>query len=203
MARRPSCSSATRTTGLAPARWPWPRTRKRRRSRPADAAEIREQARVGLRQAPNAQAAEAYRLSLEGWRALERRDLDQAEASLARAVELAPRDVVARYRYARVLEARKDERARDALEQVIAAPIVPAIVLASALVDYAQMIERAGDRARALALYRDAARIVGAEPRARDLATRAIKRLAPQGDPRSKFFDFSGTLCLTSQFSHP
>jgi hypothetical protein len=171
---------------------------------PADAAEIREQARVGLRQAPNAQAAEAYRLSLEGWRALERRDLEQAEASLTRAVELAPRDVVARYRYARVLEARKDDaRARDALEQVIAAPLVPAIVLASALVDYAQMIERAGDRARALALYRDAARIVGAEPRARDLATRAIKRLAPQGDPRSRFFDFSGTLCLTSQFSHP
>ena len=187
-ARAPAVAAYTKAAALAP----------------ADATEIREQARVGLRQAPNAQAAEAYRLSLEGWRALERRDLVQAEASLGRAVQLAPLDVVARYRYARVLEARKDgARARDALEQVIAAPLVPPIVLASALVDYAQMIERAGDRARALALYRDAARIVGAEPRARDLATRAIKRLAPPGDPRSKFFDFSGTLCLTSQFSHP
>jgi tetratricopeptide (TPR) repeat protein len=150
---------------------------------PADAAEIREQARAGLRHAPNPQAADAYRLSLEGWRALERRDLESAEASLARAVDLAPGDVVARYRYARVLKARKDDaHARDALEKVIAASIVPAIVLASALVDYAQMIERDGDRARALALYRDAARIVGAEPRARDLAARAIKRLAPEGD---------------------
>jgi tetratricopeptide (TPR) repeat protein len=171
---------------------------------PAEAADIREQAREALRHAPNPPAADAYRLSLEGWRALERHDLESAGASLGRAVELAPRDVVVRYRYARVLEARKDDvHARDALEQVIAAPIVPAIVLASALVDYAQMIERDGDRVCALALYRNAARIVGAEPRARDLAARAIKRLAPEGDPRPKFFDFSGTLCLTSQFSHP
>ncbi|HEX7606062.1 MAG TPA: tetratricopeptide repeat protein [Usitatibacter sp.] len=156
---------------------------------PDSATDIREQARTGLRHAPNPQAAEAYRLSLEGWRALERRDLESAEVSLARAVELAPRDVVARYRYARVLEARKqDAPARDALQQVIAAPMVPAIVLASALVDYAQMIERDGDRARALALYRDASRVVGAEPRARDLAARAIKRLAPDGAPQSKVF---------------
>ncbi len=61
----------------------------------------------------------------------------------------------------------------------MATPAAPAIVLASAYVDYAAMIERAGDRRRALALYRDAMRIVGGDPRARDQAARAIKRLAP------------------------
>jgi tetratricopeptide (TPR) repeat protein len=146
---------------------------------PPDAADLREQARGGQKRQPPPQSAEAYRLSLEGWRALERRDLESAEAALTRAVELDPRDVVIRYRYARMLEARRDTaHAREALEQVIAAPIVPAIVRGSALVDYAQMLERSGDRTRALSLYRDAARVVGAEPRARDLAARGIKRLA-------------------------
>jgi hypothetical protein len=68
------------------------------------------------------------------------------------------------------------------LEQVVAAPLVPPIVRASALVDYAQIVERAGDRTRALSLYREVTRIVGADSRARDLAARAIKRLAPSGD---------------------
>ena len=39
-----------------------------------DPLRIRERARTGLRQKPDARAAEAYRLSLDGWRALERCD---------------------------------------------------------------------------------------------------------------------------------
>jgi tetratricopeptide (TPR) repeat protein len=150
---------------------------------PADATSIRDAARAGLRAAPDARVTEAYRLALEGWRALERHDVALAETDLSRAVDLAPRDMMARYRYAKVLEARKDDaRAREMLEQVVAAPLVPGIVRASALVDYAQIVERSGDRTRALSLYREVTLIVGADSRARDLASRAIKRLAPQGD---------------------
>ena len=70
---------------------------------------------------------------------------------------------------------------------MIAARAVPPIVLASAYVDYAAALERTGDRARALAMYRDAARIVGGDPRAHDRASRAIKRLAPNTILREVF----------------
>ena len=170
----------------------------------ADTLQIREKARAGMRQAPDARSAEAYRTSLEGWRELERGATGEAERLLGRAVELGPQDPVARYRYARALDALgRRERAREELEQVLAARAVPAIVLASAYVDYAATLERTGDRAGALALYRDAAQIVGGDPRARDRATRAIKRLTSSSSRAASFFDFLRTSCLTSQFSHP
>ena len=156
-----------------------------------------------MRQVPDPRPGEAYRTSLEGWRELERGAPDRAESLLARAVELAPGDPVARYRYARVLDAlgRRDG-ARAELERVMAAPAAPAIVRASAYVDYAAALERAGDRDRALALYRDAAQMIGGDPRARDRARRAIARLNPRVRAET-FSDFCGTSCLTSPFSHP
>ena len=105
---------------------------------------------------------------------------EDAERLLTRAVMLAPSDAVARYRYARALDAGGDRvHARDQLEYVMAArPVAPAIVLAGAYVDYAQRLEEAGDRARAIAMYRDAAQMIGGDPSARDQATRALKRLS-------------------------
>lgn len=134
---------------------------------------------------------EPYRLSIEGYRALERGALDQADAMLSRAVALAPVDQVARYRYARLLEARGDStRAREMLEQVIAArPPAPSIVLASAFADCARLVERDGDRARALQMYRFAIDVVGGDPRAHEEASRAIRRLTRPARPRH-FFDF-------------
>jgi len=141
--------------------------------------QLRSRARAGLRQAPDKRRADAYRLSLDGWRALERGDAELAEASLTRAIEVLPDDMVARYRYARALDASgQHDRARREIETIVDARSVPAIVRASALVERAQTLERAGDRARALAMYEDAAKIVGADPHARDQATRAMKRLA-------------------------
>ena len=169
-----------------------------------DAAPIRDRARSAMKQAPDAKIAEAYRTSLEGWRELERGAADQAERLLERAVELSPADPVARYRYARALAATgRHDRAREELERVLATRAVPAIVLASAYVDYAAVLERSGDRSRALTFYRDATQIVGADPRARDRATRAIKRLASRDRHGADFFDFFRTSCLTSEFSHP
>src|SRR5207247_923528 len=77
-----------------------------------------------------------------------------AEPLLARALALAPADSVARYRYAHALDVLgQRDRAREELERVLATPAVPPFVLASAYVDYAASLERAGDRDRALALY--------------------------------------------------
>jgi Flp pilus assembly protein TadD len=145
-----------------------------------EAPAIRDRARAALRQKPDAGAAEAYRLALEGWRALQRGARDDAERLLAQAVALAPSDLVARYRYAKALDTRGDHtRAINELEQVIAArPAAPAIVLASAFVDYARLLERSGDRTRALTNYRYAIDVVGGDPRARTDAMRAVKRLS-------------------------
>jgi tetratricopeptide (TPR) repeat protein len=158
---------------------------------PDDAQRIRERARAGLRQKPDARDTESYRLSLEGWRSLERGAKEEAEASLARAVALSPSDAVARYRYARVLEERGESpRARDELEKVLAGrPLAPAIVLASAFVDYARLLERAGEQSRALTMYRYAIDVVGGDPRAHRDAMLALKRLAG-GGAGAKIFDF-------------
>ena len=141
---------------------------------------IRERARAGQRQKPNARDAEAYRLSLEGWRALERGAREDATRLLTRAVMLVPEDPVVRYRYARALEAAGERaNARAQLEKAIAArPTPAAAVLADIYVSYAQLLERDGERARAIAMYREAAGVAGGDPRARDQARRALERLS-------------------------
>ena len=138
-----------------------------------DAAE-RGRIREALRRAPDAKAREAYRLSLEGWRAFERGALEPAATALTRAIELDPLDQVARYRFARVLTARGDPiRAKEQLETLIRAHVAPAFVLASAYVAYAQLLERDGDRARAIESYRAAA---DARRRRRARARRCTRR---------------------------
>ena len=133
----------------------------------------------------------------------------QAELQLGAAYDrLGQRDLAVRAYSAAVTLGSGDEgssireKARAELERVMAAPAAPAIVRASAYVDYAAALERAGDRDRALALYRDAAQMIGGDPRARDRARRAIARLNPRVRAET-FSDFCGTSCLTSPFSHP
>lgn len=147
----------------------------------AEGREIRERANTAAHRKPDPQAAEAYRLSLDGWRALQRGATSDAERALTRAVTLAPSDTVARYRYARVLQARGDTAlAREELEKVIAAtPAAPAIVLTSALVESAHLLEASGDRARAVTRYQRTIEIGGGDPHARDDARRALTRLRP------------------------
>jgi len=134
--------------------------------------------REALRRAPDPKAREAYRLSLDGWRAFERGALVPAATALQRSVELDPLDLVARYRLARVLDARGERiRAKEQLENLIRARAAPAFVLASADVAYAQLLERDGDRARAIEHYRAAADLVGGDTRARADARAALERL--------------------------
>jgi tetratricopeptide (TPR) repeat protein len=154
---------------------------------PDDPDGIRDAARARLRRAPDAAAAEAYRLSIDGWRALQRGETAAARAALSRAATLAPNDPVTRYRSARVLLADgRDADALAAFEQVLALrPVPPPTVLASSCLEAARLREQAGDRQLAIELYARASRIRGAEAQTARAASQALARLrVPAGAPR-------------------
>jgi len=119
-----------------------------------------------------------YRLSIEGWRALERGDTAAAAQALDRARALAPADQVTRYRRARLLLAqRNDAAAIEVLEGVIASPGTPPHVYAAACLDAAHAHERHGGIARAIELYELTVVAFGVDPRAKNSAQRALARL--------------------------
>jgi tetratricopeptide (TPR) repeat protein len=146
-----------------------------------DPLDLRERAREGLRRAPDAPTATAYRRSIEGWRALEHGDLAEAEAALGESIALRPRDPVTRYRQARLLQAQeRDERALTVLEAIVASrAATPPTIYAFACVDAARLLEHRGDRARAIELYRIARDVFGADQRTHAAAERALTRLQP------------------------
>ena len=144
-----------------------------------DVFRVTARARAGLRHAPDPRTAEAYALSLAGWRAFERGALAAAEQALDRSLALAPGDAVTWYRRGRVHRLRNDhDRALAAFGRVVAArPVAPAVVLAPAFVDRAEILERRGDRPGAIAAYHSAARVFGADAVDREGASRALARL--------------------------
>ena len=140
---------------------------------------IRRRAHDHSRRAPDPARAEAYRLSLEGWRRLEKSDEAGAESLLVRSLTLQPGDPVARYRYARVLLANKDdERALTELDTAIRlARDAPAPIAAAAHYEAARIHERLGHTQPAIAYYRAAAAWFGGGADTRNAATRALTRL--------------------------
>ena len=107
---------------------------------------IRREAADGLRRAPDARRAEAFRLSLDGWRHLERKDLrGRRRRRLTRALALNPQDPVARYRYGRVLQASRDDAgALVQFEQTLShARRAPALIVGDAYLEAARIHERA------------------------------------------------------------
>jgi Tetratricopeptide repeat len=145
----------------------------------ADPYQIRRQASARLRKAPNARHSEAFRLSLDGWRRLERKDVAGALSALERAMALNPRDPVARYRYGRVHMSRREHAAALAhFEQVIHEPRdCPAPILGTTYLDAAQLYERLGRREQARSAYRVASTLFGAGDEVHRRATRALARL--------------------------
>jgi hypothetical protein len=143
---------------------------------------IRAQATARLRRAPDARRAEAYRLSLDGWRLLERQDVRAAQAALEQSVALNGADPVARYRYGRALQvARDDAGALAQFELAIGgARGWPPPLLGAAYLDAARLLERAGRRDQAVAYYRTASTLFGAAAATRAAATRALARLHPK-----------------------
>ena len=147
---------------------------------PPDPANVRQRAAERIRKAPHAATAEAYRLSLEGLRKLEKGDAPGAEALLTRSVKLDAKNPVARYRYARVLLARKEESAALAeYESAIrSARDCPAPIAAAAYYEAARLHERLAHRDKAIEYYRIASTWFGGADVTRVLAQRAIARLS-------------------------
>ena len=144
-----------------------------------DPYDIRRQASERLRRTPSPRPAEAFRLSLEGWRRLARKDVSGAAAALEQSLTINPRDPVARYRYGRVQATRgAPAEALAQFEQTIRdARTCPAPILGAAYVEAAQLLERLNRRSEALSAYRVAATLFGASADTHRAAARAIARL--------------------------
>ncbi len=145
---------------------------------PADDPEnVRGRARERMRRRPDPRVAEAYRLSLEGWRQLQRGELARAADSLERSASLNSSDLVTRYRMGKLLLARERPEALAAFETVVSArPAAPPFVLAAACLEAARLVE-GRDRPRAIELYRRAARARGADPATQRAARQSLARL--------------------------
>ena len=130
--------------------------------------------------APN-DTARAYKLSLAGLRAYERGAFIDASRLLHQSIALRPKDMVARTRLARVLDAQdQDDAAVEMFESVLLSfETTPPVFYAVACVDAAQLYEQRGEIARAIELYRRAVPIFGADPQTKAAAQRALARLTP------------------------
>jgi len=144
-----------------------------------DAHNVRNRATTRMRRAPDPIRAEAYRLSLEAFRKLERSDLAGAQALLARSLTLDPKDPVARYRHGRtLLPARQDAAALAEFEMAIrGAKECPAPIAAAAYLEAARIHERLNHRDQAIAYYRTASTWFGGGSDTRAAANRALTRL--------------------------
>lgn len=145
-----------------------------------DPHDVRGQAAERLRRAPDTRRADAYRLSLDGWRRLERNDAAGAAETLRRSLALNVADPVARYRYGRALLSLHDDA--NALEQfelaIRGARACPPPVLGAAYLEAARLHERSGGRDQALSYYRITSTLFGTAAETRATATRALTRLA-------------------------
>ena len=146
---------------------------------PADDGATSGAARTGLRSVPDPRAAEAYRLSIEGWRAAERSALADAERALDRSLALAPSDPVTWYRRGHVHARRQqiDAALADFARVTAAGAAAAPVYRARALLERGALLEARRDHARAAESYRTASHVFGADARTRDAARRALVRL--------------------------
>jgi tetratricopeptide (TPR) repeat protein len=144
-----------------------------------DRHNIRRDAGERLRRAPNAAHAEAFRLSLDGWRKLEQKDLGAARFALERSLALNPRDPIAHYRLGHVLAARREyEAALPQFEHALReSRSCPPAILGRVHLELAQIHERLGAREAALGAYRTASTLFGASDDTHRAAARALTRL--------------------------
>lgn len=146
---------------------------------PPDWGKIRETAQRGLRTAPDRSRTDAWRLSLDGWRAYERGAIAEAGTALDQAVRLAPLDGIAWYRRGVVHEAQG--RRTDALaafeRAVQVRPSAPPPFVAKALYDAGRLHLANGDRARAASAWEAALRVRGSDPATREAIEQARGRI--------------------------
>jgi tetratricopeptide (TPR) repeat protein len=141
---------------------------------PDDPDGVRDRASSGIRTAPDRVRAEAYRRSIDGWRALQRQSLDEAGVAFADALRVRPDDAVTLYRRGQWHLARGDrpKALADFERSTQVRPLPPAPFVASSQLEAGHLYLAAGDRVRAAARYDAAARVPGADPETRDAARR-------------------------------
>jgi tetratricopeptide (TPR) repeat protein len=146
---------------------------------PGDPLRTAERARRGLRVTPNAESARAYHLALEGRRALQRKELDDASRLIAESLAIRPRDPVTRYLQAQLLQARGDDAGALAVLDplLVTRDGIPPTIYASGCMDAARIHEAQGTLEQAAALYRTAVTVFGIDRRMKDAAERALVRL--------------------------
>lgn len=144
-----------------------------------DPLRVVDPARSGLRTKPNPDTALAYRLSLEGWRALQSRAVADAARTLTRSLDLRPHDPVTRYRQAQLLTAEKKTDAALTIYEGIVheRAATPPVFYANACIEAARLYEQRHEQARAIDLYTLAHTTFGADQRTKDEAQRALARL--------------------------
>ena len=144
-----------------------------------DVQNVKSRAANRLAHAPDARIADAYRLSLEGWRRVQRGDAADGETLLAQSLALNANDPVAHYRTGHALEAmRQDQAAAGQFEAAVKrAHDCPASIAAAAFLELARLRERTGDRSDAIVAYRAARDWFGGATSTRDAAARALVRL--------------------------
>jgi tetratricopeptide (TPR) repeat protein len=124
-------------------------------------------------------AAEAYRLSLQGWRHVQRGELDAAVPLVARARAIDDSDPVIEFRYAKLLSARGEaEAALASFERVIgASPPAPPTFRADACLEAGRILEAQKRLQAAAEMYRAATRVIGASAHTREAANRSLARI--------------------------
>jgi tetratricopeptide (TPR) repeat protein len=145
---------------------------------PDDPYKLRSRGDDAASDEPDRKTAEAYRLSLEGWRALERGAVAEAAPLLDRALQLRASDPVIVYRRARLDQARDNPaQAIAGFQRVLQSrPLPPDIFVASSYFELGRLLE-SSDRTRAISMYENAARVRGADAPTRELAGQALARL--------------------------
>jgi hypothetical protein len=141
---------------------------------------LADEAREAIRQpAQPGPAADAYRMGLQGWRHVQRGELEQAAPLLTRARELDPTDPVIEFRYAKLLAARDEsEDALQSFERVIGwVPAAPPTFRADACLEAGRILEEQKQFSAAAERYRAASRMAGASAHTRDAAQRLLSRL--------------------------
>ena len=153
---------------------------------PDDPQGVRALAREGLAHRPDARQAEAYHLSIEGWRALQRHALAQAADSLHRSAALNPGDPVTRFRLASLLAATGHRTEALAAFEGLAAlrPAPPPTILGASYLEAGRLLEAGANRVRAAEMYGRAAHVPGADADTKRAATQAAERLRSQDPAR-------------------
>jgi tetratricopeptide (TPR) repeat protein len=139
-----------------------------------------------LREEPDAQAAKAYRLSLEGWRMVERGALTEADSLLGQALSINPNDPVTHFRRGKLYRARgqADLAIREFERAAQPRNLTPPTILAAAYLENGLLLVEVHQDSRAAEMFRRAIAVPGVSATTKAAASQSLRRL--EGNPPSR-----------------